>query len=122
MLNRKLMSMSVALVVAQSGCASPEPQTELASAETERFEELYVETPDSVRLYVRILGSGPDTVLVGSAAYLAQDFAPLATGRTLIFYDPRSRGASDAVSDPARLGMDFEVRDIEAVRSHFRIG
>ena len=54
-LHRKLMSMSMALVVAQSGCASPEPQTEPTSAETERFEELYVETPDSVRLYVRIL-------------------------------------------------------------------
>ncbi len=86
-----------------------------------RFEETRVTTSDGVRLYVRILGDGPDTVVVGSAAYLAQDLAPLQSGRTLIFYDPRSRGASDAVTDAAHLGMDFEVSDIETVRSHFKI-
>jgi pimeloyl-ACP methyl ester carboxylesterase len=86
-----------------------------------RFEETHVATPDGVRLYVRVLGNGPDTVVIGSVAYLAQDLAPFESGRTLIFYDPRSRGGSDAVLDPTRLGMSYEVDDIEAIRTQFRI-
>jgi pimeloyl-ACP methyl ester carboxylesterase len=86
-----------------------------------RFEETHVPTPDGVRLYVRVLGNGPDTVVIGSVAYLAQDLVPLESGRTLIFYDPRSRGGSDAVLDSTRLGMEYEVDDIEAIRAHFQI-
>lgn len=92
-----------------------------AQAPGVRFEETSVLAPDGVRLYARILGNGPDTVIVGLATYLAQDLAPLQSGRTLIFYDPRSRGGSDAVTDSSRLGMSFEVADLEAVRAHFRL-
>ena len=72
-----------------------------------------------MRLYVRVLGSGSDTLVVCCAAWLAHDLARLATGRTLIFYDSRSMGASDTVSDPEKLGMNFEVSDIEVLRRHF---
>lgn len=87
-----------------------------------RFEETRVTAGDGVLLYVRVVGSGPDTVVIGSVAYLANDLAPLQSGRTLIFYDPRSRGGSDVVADSSKLGMNFEVADIDAVRSHFKIG
>ena len=36
-----------------------------------RFEETSVMTEDDVRLYVRIIGTGPDTVIVPAAVYLA---------------------------------------------------
>lgn len=121
-MNRILFAFLTFFAVASAGCSSSEAQGAPAATKAARFEEVYITTQDSVRLYVRLLGSGPDTVVIGSAAYLAQDLAPLEAGRTLIFYDPRSRGASDAVLDSARLGMDFEVSDIEAVRSHFGIG
>jgi pimeloyl-ACP methyl ester carboxylesterase len=104
--------------IVSSGLAAQVPRQ---SASRVLFEETHVTTADGVRLYVRIVGSGPDTVVIGSAAYLARDLAPLAEGRTLIFYDPRGRGGSDAVLAASRLGMDFEVADLEAVRSHFGV-
>jgi pimeloyl-ACP methyl ester carboxylesterase len=105
----------LAALVLASACASrgvlPRPAA---------FEEAYVTTPD-VRLYVRVVGNGPDTVIAGMAAHLARDLTPLSPGRTLIFFDPRSRGGSDAVRDTAKLGMELEVEDLEAVRTHFRV-
>jgi proline iminopeptidase len=86
-----------------------------------RFAELFVDTPDGTRLYVRVLGTGPDTVIIGSVAYLSADFTPLAAGRTLIFYDPRNRGGSDRVLDADRVSMSHEVADLEAVRAHFGV-
>lgn len=105
------------------GCGSPRPPDTGSVPETGvRFAERWVVTPDSVRLYARVLGTGPDTVLIPGGMYLSRDLDPLTEGRTLVFYDPRSRGASDAVFDTLRLGMDQEVRDMEAVRAAFGVG
>jgi pimeloyl-ACP methyl ester carboxylesterase len=102
-----------------SACA--DSRVDVASANTDRFEEFHAETEDGAQLYGRILGTGPDTVIITPAVYLARDLEPLSAGRTLIFYDPRSRGGSDHISDPQRLGIGFEVSDIGAVRAHFGI-
>jgi len=59
-------------------------------------------------------------VIVPAALFLARDFAQIAEGRTVIFYDMRNRGRSEAVQDPARLTIQDDVRDLEAVRAHFR--
>lgn len=82
-----------------------------------RFEEFRVPVQEGINLYGRIVGYGPDTVIIPASMYLAQDFLPLAEGRTLIFYDLRSRGGSDYVSDPSQIGIEFDVTDLEAVRS-----
>jgi pimeloyl-ACP methyl ester carboxylesterase len=37
----------------------------------------------------------------------------------MLFYDQRSRGRSDTITDPTRIGIDQEVRDLETVRRHF---
>jgi pimeloyl-ACP methyl ester carboxylesterase len=87
-----------------------------------RFAETYVSTSDGLRLYARSVGDGPDTVIIPAAAYLARDLLPLATGRTLIFYDPRGRGASDVPADSQRLGIEFDIADLETVRAHFAVG
>jgi proline iminopeptidase len=42
----------------------------------------------------------------------------LAQGRRLVLYDPRDRGRSDEVVDPALISMQNEVRDLEALRRH----
>lgn len=111
---------AVGLLVA-SGCGpSAEPPAN-SSPEASRFEESYVVTPDGVRLYVRISGSGPDTVIVPAAVWLARDFGPLTAGRTLIFFDPRGRGGSDAVLDTARLGIEHDLEDIEFIRQAFGV-
>jgi proline iminopeptidase len=48
--------------------------------------------------------------------YLAGEFHRLAEGRTLILYDQRARGKSDAVTDSGSIGLIYEVSDLEAIR------
>jgi proline iminopeptidase len=82
---------------------------------------------DGVRLHYRVVGTGPDTVVVlhGGPAlemgYLTADLAPLAHGRTLIYYDQRGGGRSQGSMDPAFLAVGRHVADLEAVRAHFGI-
>lgn len=81
-------------------------------------------TDDGVRLFMRRLGSGPQLLIVPSAAWLFDDFQRLAhdqtQDRTVVFYDQRNRGRSDAVTDTAKLrdGVHHDVDDLEAVRKH----
>jgi pimeloyl-ACP methyl ester carboxylesterase len=79
-----------------------------------------VSAGDGVRLFAHVLGDGPRMVLVPNGLHLVEDFAPLAAGRTLIFYDLRNRGRSDAIDDPALLtgGVVNDADDIDAVRRH----
>ena len=83
----------------------------------------YVTTADGVRLFYRTLGTGVKTCVVPNGSFLFDDFKGLAADRTLIFYDPRNRGRSDSVSDPAKLqrGVHHDVEDLEAVRAHFTV-
>lgn len=80
---------------------------------------------DGVRLYYKVLGTGPDTVVVlhggpgMSMGYLDRDLAPMAHGRTMIFYDQRGGGRSELMADPAQLGLDRHLADLEAMRAHF---
>jgi hypothetical protein len=48
--------------------------------------EGYLSIDDETRLYYHTVGSGPDTVVVPAAMYLARDLESLAPGRTLVFY------------------------------------
>ena len=83
----------------------------------------YVTTDDGVRLYFHAVGSGPHVVIVPLALFLSPEFDALAEGRTLVYYDPRNRGRSDAVSDPTKLQglMRREAEDLESVRRHFDV-
>ena len=72
-----------------------------------------------LHLYYRVLGDGAETVVVPNANWLAEALLPLAAGRRLILYDPRSRGRSSTVSDRRFLGLEQDVRDLEAVRRYF---
>ena len=75
---------------------------------------------DGVRLAYRIIGNGSDVLIVpGGYSSLVTDFSPLAKGRRLVLYDQRGRGHSDPVKDLSHIGIDYEVRDLEAVRQHF---
>jgi pimeloyl-ACP methyl ester carboxylesterase len=83
--------------------------------------EGFLTTRDGLRLYFRVLGDGPDIVLLPNGIYLVADLEPLASGRTLIFYDVRNRGRSDCATDPAVLerGILNDVDDLDDVRRHF---
>jgi len=86
--------------------------------------EGFVTTGVGPRLYFRSVGSdvGERTLVVPNGWYLLDALAPLAAGgRRIVGYDPRHRGKSDAVEDPAELarGIHADVDDIERVRQHF---
>lgn len=71
--------------------------------------------------YYCLVGTGPDTLVVPAAAFLVQKFKRLSPGLTFVFYDPRNRGRSEAVSDTTHLGIQYSLSDLEDVRQHFRI-
>ena len=90
-----------------------------------RATEAFVAGADGVRLFVRRLGSGKDPIVYlhggpasgfrGSGEYME----PLAAGRTLLMYDQRGAGLSDLVAEPAKLTLEANLRDLEALRRHF---
>ena len=84
----------------------------------------YVMTDDGLRLHFQTAGTGSRIVLVPNGMHLVDDFSRLAAGRTLVFYDVRNRGLSDAASDASQLvhGIHHDVDDIEAVRRYFGAG
>lgn len=75
---------------------------------------------DGVRLFYQKVGSGP-VVIVPGRLFVFANLRTALTGRTIISYDMRNRGRSDAVADPARISIQHDVRDLEAVRKHFNV-
>lgn len=77
----------------------------------------FVTTADSVRLFYRVVGEGPEAVVIPVGFYLEDLLAPLATpDRRLVFYDPRHRGRSSR-GDLARVSLDRQIEDLEQLRS-----
>jgi proline iminopeptidase len=62
-----------------------------------------------------VLGDGPSWVVWPGACYVEADLDRLLPGRRLLLYDQRARGRSDAVDDPARIGIDRDLDDLEDV-------
>ena len=106
------------------GCNRPAERTHVPSASPPRWEGL-VTTPDSVQLFTRLVGAGPDTVVIIHGGpgftmdYLAADLEPLADRHTLLFYDQRGAGRSTLVSDSTGLAAQRFVDDLEALRARF---
>lgn len=74
---------------------------------------------DGVRLYVRIVGDGPDVVVLhgGPGAhhdYLLPQFDALANGRRLRYYDQRGGGRSPVARD-VPVGWREHVEDLDAL-------
>jgi proline iminopeptidase len=108
----------VAAVVC-GGC-SPRPSPPTSAGE--------IAVSNGLHLHYEVHGTGPDTVVVLHGGpglqmgYLVGDWRPLESGRTLIYYDQRGRGRSEAVKDTMLLTAANDVTDLEAVRAHFSIG
>ena len=94
---------------------------------SQRAREGYVVTSDSARLFYRVVGRGPDTLVAlhgGPGVDLesiAGDFAPLAERHVVIFYDQRGAGRSDLPRDTTRLAVARQIADLDDVRRHFRL-
>ena len=75
-----------------AACAAVGARAASAHAQSAASAEAYVTTDDGVRLYYRVVGDGPETVIVPLASYHRRTLDPLARGRRLVLYDPRGRG------------------------------
>jgi proline iminopeptidase len=88
--------------------------------------EGYFTGADGVRLFYRKFGRGKSVVVFlhggpGGTMNNGWEMLPLAKGRTVILYDQRGGGRSELVSDLKLLTAQHHVRDLEALRQHFRL-
>jgi proline iminopeptidase len=87
----------------------------------------YATMSDSARLYYRIIGHAPDTIIAihGGPGMdqesIAGDFTVLAEKHTVIFYDQRGGGKSTLPSDTMTLVAARQVQDLDELRQHFRL-
>jgi proline iminopeptidase len=103
----------LALLLVLAACEAGPPRVGDAAPEVR---EGFAVTPDSVRLWYRVVGNGPRTVIIPNALFHADRLDSLVTlDRRLVFYDPRGRGRSDSV--PAgKVSLTHNLADVEAVR------
>lgn len=82
--------------------------------------EGYITTPDNVKIFYKIEGSGTETVVAvhggpgNSLESIRPDFAPMAKGRRVIYYDQRGQGRSQLISDGKKLGYEYHVAESRA--------
>lgn len=89
--------------------------------------EGYLTVDDGVRLFYKIVGNGPETLVMvhggpgNSMNSLLPDLEPLAKDRTVIYYDQRGNGRSDLLKNDEQLTIDRHVADLEFLRRHFNL-
>lgn len=109
------------LVLVLCACTAP-PATrpaDVGAGYPPIVQEGFITADDGLRLYYKQVGSGSKTVIVPASLFLYRDLSTLAGGRRMIFYDMRGRGRSDRVADSTHISIQWDVRDLEAVRKHF---
>ncbi len=119
------MRRSLALIVLASLASLAACSSAMRQATSPASRDGYLASADGTRLYFRVQGSAPDTVIAVHGGpgvdleSIVADFAPLAERHTVIFYDQRGAGRSELPSDTTRLGARQQVEDLDAVRRHF---
>lgn len=100
----------------------------VASAAQAQAREGYIERPAGVRLYYRLEGSGPDTIVYlhgGPGATLSEreiaGQAPLFARHTVLFYQQRGTGRSSVIDEDSLLTATQHIQDLEALRRAFGI-
>lgn len=89
--------------------------------------EGYISTPDGVRLFYKIVGSGSETLVAvhggpgNSLTSIEPDLEPLAKNRRVIYYDQRGNGRSDLIKDREKLSINKHIEDLETVRKFFNL-
>jgi proline iminopeptidase len=110
-----------------AACHAPQPEpATVPKGALPQAPSGYVAGADGVRLFYRVEGHGPDTVVVlhGGPGLnlegLRPDLRPLERRHTLIYFDQRGSGHSD-MPDTLRLTAALMVDDVEAVRRAFHL-
>lgn len=81
-------------------------------------QEGFVATKGNFRLHYRIVGQGPDTLVVPDGGWQFPYYEVNSKGLVCIIYDCRNRGYSD--SNPS-IGLGYDVDDLEVIRRFFKI-
>ncbi|MFW6088722.1 MAG: alpha/beta fold hydrolase, partial [Gemmatimonadota bacterium] len=85
----------------------------------------YLTGAEGGRLFFRVIGNSPDTVVVlhgGPGAGMNSvrpAFEPLADELSLIFFDQRGGGRSALPADTSLLRASYFIEDLDSVRAHF---
>lgn len=118
----KALILLLSLLLAAPAPTAPSPAP---SPAPDAAREGFVRADDGTRLFYRIEGSGPRTLVVvhGGPGFSLEsvraDLAPLAAHRRVIYYDQRGNGRSSLIDDPAALAVSRHIADLEAIRRHF---
>jgi proline iminopeptidase len=80
-----------------------------------------LEVEPGIRIAYAIQGSEGPSLVVPNGSWVAAPLRPLGAGRRLVSYDLRGRGRSSPVEDRSRLGVGFDVADLEALRRHLEL-
>jgi proline iminopeptidase len=89
--------------------------------------EGYIRTPDGVRLFYKVVGSGSEVLVAvhggpgNTMESILPDLEPLAKTRTVIYYDQRGNGRSDLIKDREKLSITRHIEDLETVRVFFKL-
>lgn len=120
--------LAAGLVYLSAACGAPDRGSDAQGASEPETRQGFVEAEQDVQLFYRLVGTGPDTMVVihggpgFSMDYFMADLEPLGDRLTLIFYDQRGAGRSSLVSDSSHLAVSWFVEDLDAIRSHFGLG
>lgn len=106
------------LIIQATACAAVPPEQG----------EGYITSLDGTRIFYKVVGSGPDTLVVlhggpgNTMLSILPDLELLAKNRTVIYYDQRGNGRSDLVEDDdSKLAISKHIEDLEALRLHFNL-
>jgi len=80
-----------------------------------------LEVEPGIRIHFSVRGSEGPALVVPNDSWVAGPLRPLARGRRIVSYDLRGRGLSSSVEDRDRLGVAFDVADLEALRRHLAL-
>lgn len=89
--------------------------------------EGHIVTPDGVKLFYKVVGSGPEVLIAvhggpgNTMNSILADLEPLARTRTVIYYDQRGNGGSDLIRDKDKLSISKHIADLEAIRTYFKL-
>jgi len=99
----------------------PSPGTACLASDAAPYEEGFVTADDGTKLHYRKIGNGPVTMIVPFSAVLFDPMKQFADLATVITYDMRNRGRSEEAKDNTHWTIEWDLRDLEAVRRQFKI-
>jgi pimeloyl-ACP methyl ester carboxylesterase len=80
-----------------------------------------LEVEPGIRIHWSVRGNAGPVIVVPSGCWVGGPLAPLAARHRVVSYDLRGRGLSSPVEDKTRLGIGYDVADLDALLRHLEI-